>query len=239
MIRIIIYILLSFSIVLSAEEVAEESVDVEIIGNTVSISNNDVWANCCSNFEANIHISGNTITITQRDTSSQKCRCMCLIDLNHDINQLEIGKYEVIIYREELIKYGYDKNRKSLIYRTEIEINSTNSKAALSTFFEQSACKTSSSSFSENLPNEEKVEVFPNPSSGAVTIRFPVLNPDKVSLKLFNFLGKEIKSENYGYLTSGIHTVNFEAGNIPSGMYIGKLVFSSGKAMSFRIIWSK
>lgn len=237
MIRILLYILI-ISLPIFGDELPDETVDIEVIGNTVAITDNNVYVNCCSNFESDVHISGNTITITQRDTSSQKCRCMCAIDLKHDINQLKAGNYELIIYREELVKYGYDKNQKIFIYKGEFKVKSTSAESALSVYFEQMPCKTNTS-LSDETDMLDKVEVFPNPASAAVTIRFPVQNTQKVNLKLFNFLGKEIKQENYGILQKGIHTATIDAGNIPSGLYFGKLIYANGESLTFRIIWSK
>lgn len=226
------------SIPIIGNELPDESVDIEVLGNTVAITNNDLYVNCCSAFEADVNISGNTITITQRDTSSQKCKCMCAIDLKHDINQLKAGKYELIIYREELIKYGYDKNQLIFIYKGEFNIKSNGGESALSVYFEQMPCKINTS-ITDSTEILDKVEVFPNPASSVVTIRFPVKTSQNLTLKIFNFLGKEIRQENYGILRKGVHTATINAGNIPSGIYFGKLLFADGKTLSFRIIWSK
>lgn len=228
-----------FSLRISAAEIADETVDIEIVGNSVSIINNNIYTNCCSAYESDISIIGNTITIVQRDTSTQKCKCNCLIDLKHNIAQLKNGKFELIIYREQLIKFGYDKDEMVFIYKDDFTISGESKATQFFSSFEQTPCK--STSFDRTPSNIElnKVEVFPNPATSAVTIRFPVTKAQRTEIKLFNFLGKEIKSLNLGFIQPGVHTITLDAGNIPSGMYLGKVVFNSGNNMSFRVIWSK
>jgi hypothetical protein len=229
--------LFGFNFLFSAEK--EESVDIEILDNNLTIIDKNIYANCCSEYEDEISIVDNTISIIQRDTSTQKCRCNCYIDLSHEIKFIQPGKYTVIIHREELQKYGYDQNRKLFIFKGDIEIDGSDEGFALSTLFEQSQCKTATTNDIELKPYVDEVEVFPNPAFSSVTIRFPVSEPQNINIKLFNFLGKEIRSIDLGYLTEGLHTYTINAENIPSGMYLGQLITQSGRSISFRIIWSK
>jgi len=61
-----------------------------------------------------------------------------------------------------------------------------------------------------------------------------------VSLTIFNSLGEEVIKIVKGTLTPGNHIINFDAGNLSSGIYIYKLnatgkngeLFSSSKKMT-------
>ncbi len=64
---------------------------------------------------------------------------------------------------------------------------------------------------------------YPNPFNPTTTIRFDIPEPSNVKLTLFNILGQEIKTLVNEFKESGIHTINFDASELNSGMYIYKL----------------
>ena len=61
---------------------------------------------------------------------------------------------------------------------------------------------------------------YPNPFNPSTTISFSLPESGKVILKIYNVIGKEIKTLVDGYREAGIYTVNFNAEGLPSGMYI-------------------
>ncbi len=76
---------------------------------------------------------------------------------------------------------------------------------------------------------------YPNPFNPVTTIEFSIPKNEFVNLKVYNILGKEIKNLVSGNLQAGKYTVNFDAANLPSGMYFYKLTsgtFSSVKKMT-------
>jgi hypothetical protein len=64
---------------------------------------------------------------------------------------------------------------------------------------------------------------YPNPFNPTTTIRFNLPEAGNVKLTLFNILGQEIKAILNEYKESGVHTVNFDASELNSGMYIYKI----------------
>ena len=70
---------------------------------------------------------------------------------------------------------------------------------------------------------------YPNPFNPATTIRFSLPEAGNVKLTLFNILGQEIRTLVNEYRESGVHTINFEANNLKSGMYIYKIEAGSFK----------
>jgi len=71
--------------------------------------------------------------------------------------------------------------------------------------------------------NFELSQNYPNPFNPATTIRYSLLEAGNVKLTLFNILGQEIKTLVNEFKEAGVHTINFSAGELNSGIYIYKI----------------
>jgi len=71
--------------------------------------------------------------------------------------------------------------------------------------------------------NFELNQNYPNPFNPSTTISFNLAESGKVILKIYNIMGEEIKTLVEGYREAGIYTVNFNADEYPSGMYLYRL----------------
>jgi hypothetical protein len=69
---------------------------------------------------------------------------------------------------------------------------------------------------------------FPNPFSSSSVISFTVTDRNAIKLDVFDPLGRLVKSLFDGIVEPGEYSAKFEAGNLPSGIYICKLTTSSG-----------
>ena len=69
----------------------------------------------------------------------------------------------------------------------------------------------------------ELAQNFPNPFNPATTIRFTIPEAGNVKLKVYNLLGQEVKTLVNEYREAGAYTINFDASNLNSGMYIYKI----------------
>lgn len=77
---------------------------------------------------------------------------------------------------------------------------------------------------SSEIPDKFSLEQnYPNPFNPATIIRFNVPKQDFVILKVFDFLGKEVKSIVNETLHPGTYQVNFNAEDLPSGVYLYRL----------------
>ena len=86
-----------------------------------------------------------------------------------------------------------------------------------------------------NLEAPKKFELsqnYPNPFNPVTTIRYNIPEAANVKLTLFNILGQEIRTLVNEFKESGVQTVNFDASELNSGMYIYKL--ESGTAVQTR-----
>jgi hypothetical protein len=64
---------------------------------------------------------------------------------------------------------------------------------------------------------------YPNPFNPSTTIKFSIPQSSNVTLKIFNTLGQEVKTLLNQKLESGVHTINFDASKMNSGVYFYRL----------------
>jgi hypothetical protein len=74
------------------------------------------------------------------------------------------------------------------------------------------------------IPNKfELSQNYPNPFNPNTTIKFSMPEAGNVKLTIYNILGQEVKTLVNEYKEAGVYTVNFDAENLNSGLYIYKL----------------
>jgi hypothetical protein len=64
---------------------------------------------------------------------------------------------------------------------------------------------------------------YPNPFNPATTIRYRLDKSQQVRLRLFDLLGRQVALLADGMMPAGEHAVQFEAGQLASGVYIYRL----------------
>jgi len=75
-----------------------------------------------------------------------------------------------------------------------------------------------------NTPSKfELSQNYPNPFNPSTKISFSLPQTGHVSLKVYNALGQEVAQLINGVKEAGIHTIEFNAGNLNSGIYFYKL----------------
>lgn len=79
------------------------------------------------------------------------------------------------------------------------------------------------------------VQNYPNPFNPATRIQYSVSSRQFVTLKVYNLLGKEVATLVNENKEAGNYSINFDASNLPSGVYIYKLQageFTQSKKMT-------
>ncbi len=64
---------------------------------------------------------------------------------------------------------------------------------------------------------------YPNPFNPTTKISFSIAEKGKVQLKVYDIIGKEVKTLVNGELSAGQYNLTFDASNLPSGIYIYEL----------------
>ena len=64
---------------------------------------------------------------------------------------------------------------------------------------------------------------YPNPFNPTTTIRFSLPAAGNVKLTLFDILGQEIKTLANEFKEAGVHTLNFDAQNLNSSIYLYRI----------------
>jgi len=75
---------------------------------------------------------------------------------------------------------------------------------------------------------------YPNPFNPSTTIAFALPSAEDVTVKIFNLLGQEVRTVVNERFDAGVHRVNFDAGDLVSGVYFYKIdagKFSATKKM--------
>ncbi|MFA4839823.1 MAG: YCF48-related protein [Candidatus Neomarinimicrobiota bacterium] len=87
-----------------------------------------------------------------------------------------------------------------------------------------------------DLPTEFSLEQnYPNPFNPTTTIAFSLPKSTKVTLAVYNILGQQVAVLQNGFLEAGYYRMNFNASNLPSGMYIYRITangYSNVKKMA-------
>lgn len=71
--------------------------------------------------------------------------------------------------------------------------------------------------------NFELWQNYPNPFNPVTHLEFGISNLGFVSLKVFDILGKEVKTLVNEIKPAGIYKVQFDGSNLPSGVYFYKI----------------
>ena len=93
------------------------------------------------------------------------------------------------------------------------------------------------------LNNESSSEIelsqnFPNPFNPATTIKFQIPEKTRVTLKIIDALGREVKTLVDGEAAAGIHKISFDGSSLSSGIYICQLT-ANGKFHTKKMILLK
>ncbi len=75
----------------------------------------------------------------------------------------------------------------------------------------------------EIMPASLDLEAYPNPSSGAITVRFRLDAPGPVRLSVYDLLGRKVAVLTDAVQTSGTHEVQLGVAGLAAGVYLVRL----------------
>lgn len=86
--------------------------------------------------------------------------------------------------------------------------------------------------YESEMQSENKLlNNYPNPFNPVTKIGFMIVKNSFVKIKVYDMLGREVKVLVNGMLNAGTHTVEFNASNLSSGIYIYKMEAGDFKAV--------
>jgi len=92
----------------------------------------------------------------------------------------------------------------------------------------------------DELPSGYRLgQNYPNPFNPTTQIAYSVPQAGNISLTVHNALGQVVATLADGRSPAGNHTVTFDAGGLPSGVYYYRLQGEGGVAMSRRLVLIK
>ncbi|HEY9165464.1 MAG TPA: M1 family aminopeptidase [Candidatus Kryptonia bacterium] len=87
---------------------------------------------------------------------------------------------------------------------------------------------TSPWSDSMTSPSPVTITSFPNPFSRSTTIQYVIAGDSKVTIEVYDILGRKIRSIEQGYQSAGFHDITFDAVGLASGAYLCRIVTAFG-----------
>jgi Secretion system C-terminal sorting domain len=203
----------------------QDSVFAAVSEDSVTIWNTGLEENCASRFTFSIvMLDSNVIIVTETDTVGPLVRCMCIYDLSLTLVGLGIGHYMVDVNRSYLVQYHYSKDTTIPIGSTSFDIHHVKS-PAYSYQFHQSNC----GGFDAVLkPRDTPAQFslgfnYPNPFNPTTTIQYSTTSNSYVKLRVYDILGRQVATLVDGVEYAGEHTVQWNAGSRPSGVYFYRL----------------
>ncbi|MBI5403940.1 MAG: T9SS type A sorting domain-containing protein [Ignavibacteriae bacterium] len=85
-------------------------------------------------------------------------------------------------------------------------------------------CPTGVNLISSDIPAEYKLyNNYPNPFNPNTIIKYQITNSKFSTLKIFDILGREVKTLVKEFQKAGVYEVSFDADGLPSGIYFYRL----------------
>lgn len=221
-IRITFLLLLGWS----AANAGLDSLYAVVHGDTVTIWNKNVDSNCGSKYDFLVTIGRDTVTVVERDTSTERMRCNCLFNLSVSVTNLDSGKHVAMVYRQLLKMYGYPSDTMYLVGSVEFTLSKVSILPYYSYLGYQSNCLSVPVGVARKELSQPEVgglSIHPNPFNPTTNFRFTIPDVRRVTLAVYDVLGREVALLVDAYLPTGEHVVRWDAGVFPSGIYFYRL----------------
>jgi len=188
----------------------------EVDSNYVTLYNSYAYRNCCAEYDMQINQDDFKIDWIQYDTGFT-CVCVCNFDLSVSFGPLNDGYYYAEIYYTCAPDYPCDT-----VYLTtiEFEINTdqiTDFASVVDEF--QSACYEVSI---QEINIIKGIISSPNPFTTSTTLSYELKQPEKVTLTIYDYLGKQVYQTQENQ-PQGKQQLIWNAEVLPDGIYYYRL----------------
>jgi hypothetical protein len=86
----------------------------------------------------------------------------------------------------------------------------------------------------ENPEILERLFIFPNPANAQANIAFSLSEPQRITMKVIDIMGRLVVTEELGHLTEGMHQASIRTEALPIGVYSIYLTSERGKASAIQ-----
>ncbi|NTW33377.1 MAG: T9SS type A sorting domain-containing protein [Bacteroidetes bacterium] len=81
----------------------------------------------------------------------------------------------------------------------------------------------------EEYSSASNIQVYPNPFNSNTTIEFTLIQPEKVSIVLYNMIGEKVISSEENSYNAGLHSINIDGRNLVQGIYFADIRIGNNK----------
>ncbi|MBI1937528.1 MAG: T9SS type A sorting domain-containing protein [Ignavibacteriales bacterium] len=138
---------------------------------------------------------------------------------------------------------GYDKVEIGL--KVKGMTPKTTAFASLGHIFDYTNAATQNESAASKISSAETIgsevltsENYPNPFNPTTLIRYTIKNSGKVTLKVYDVLGREVADLLNGYHEAGSYEIPFNGSSLPSGVYFYNLT-TNGNSLTKKMLLLK
>jgi len=199
--RILIFLFFCISTSIFAQPILTlDSIVVVTSNDTVYVWDYNAWEQCGFLLDYTVDIVDSVITITQIDTADDATTGYCYHNFVVPVVGLLDGEYRIDIYRDCL--YEDIKFIKSFWFQYPL---------------------SSIDNFEEQTDKFILYNAYPNPFNPNTKIKYSIQNSDMVQIKVYDIMGVEIETLLNEYKQTGTYEVEFDAGNLTSGVYFYRM----------------
>lgn len=92
----------------------------------------------------------------------------------------------------------------------------------------------------DKLPSEFSLsQNYPNPFNPQTRIGYSLKKSEDISLKVYDVLGREVKTLAEGHMPAGKYEIDFDASKLPSGVYFYRLTGDDGRVETKKMVLNK
>ncbi|UCC79729.1 MAG: T9SS type A sorting domain-containing protein, partial [Candidatus Zixiibacteriota bacterium] len=74
-----------------------------------------------------------------------------------------------------------------------------------------------------NIPGKLSINAYPNPFNASTVIQYNLPKASEVVIEIYDIIGRRVQTLVDKYKHAGVHTLNFNASSLPSGVYFCRL----------------